>query len=384
MLRRTALRLVIATIVTLPLVASGNAVTPPAITIAMVAPLTGTLSAVRAGHRAGAEAAVRALNRQGGVGGRRIVLRVFDDASNPTQAVIRTQELAADSRVVAMIGSGFSGSAVATAPIATRARLPYVSVAPLHSLVYPPRPFVYATGHTTRVVAYKLAAHLRATGVRRLALLRANTSIGAEAAQVVSELARRYGIEVVEEQVYPLTSTTFVADLVRIKHSSAQAVWVWGVDVSAVTITKEYRQLRLPQRLVLSHGVASPLYLRPACPEANGATLAAPWSVVARTLPDSNPSKRVTLRINRLVGSNASIFSYAGHSAVAMIAQAIRTHGIGREAINSALERMTFVGPDGRYRFSRLKHTGLTSKSLLLMRVKNCALFPLPGQDLDG
>jgi branched-chain amino acid transport system substrate-binding protein len=363
--------------------ATNGAATPP-ITIGMVAPLTGPLSAVGTGHRAGAEAAVRELNRQGGVRGRRIVLRLFDDASNPTQGVVRTNELAADPRVVAMIGSGFSGTAGATAPIATRIGLPYISMAPLHSLIYPPRPYVYTTSHTTRVVAYKLAAHLRATGVRTLALLRANTSIGAEGAQVVRELARRYGLEIVEEHVYPLTSTTFVADLVRIKNSDAQALWVWAVDVSAVTITKEFRQLRLTQRLILGHGVATPLYLRPACPDANGATLAAPWSVVARSLPDSNPSKRMTLRVDRLLGSDASTFAYNGYTAVRMIVQAIRSRGAARTSINRALERMTFVGPEGKHRFSRLKHAGLTGKSLLLMRIRNCALAPLPGQDLDG
>jgi branched-chain amino acid transport system substrate-binding protein len=361
----------------------GGAATPP-ITIGMIAPLTGPLSAVGAGHRAGAETAVRELNRRGGVRGRRIVLRLFDDASNPTQGVIRMNELAADPQVVAMIGSGFSGTAAATAPIATRVGLPYISMAPLHSLIYPPRAYVYTTAHTTRLVAYKLAAHLRATGVRRLALLRANTSIGAEAAQVVRELARRYDLEIVEEQVYPLTSTTFVADLVRIRNSDAQALWVWAVDVSAVTITKEFRQLRLPQRLILGHGVATPLYLRPACPDANGATLAASWSVAARSLPDSNPSKRITLRVDRLLGSATSAFAYNGYTGVGMIAQAIRTHGAGRRSIDRALERMTFIGPDGKHRFSRLKHAGLTKKSLLLMRIRNCTLAPLPGQDLDG
>jgi len=65
---------------------------------------------------------------------------------------------------------------------------------------------------------------------------------------------------------------------------------VWAVDVSAVTITKEFRQLaRAAQRLIFSHGVAAPLYLRPACPDSNGATLAAPWSLVARSLPTRIP-----------------------------------------------------------------------------------------------
>lgn len=381
---RLPLRLLLAAtcVVALP-DGSGGAATQAPVLIGMVAPLTGPLSAVGSGHRLGAEAAVNELNRQGGIRGRRVVLRLFDDTSNPTQGVIRMQELAADSKIVAMIGSGSGSTALASAPIATRVGLPYVSMAPLHTLVYPPRPYVYTTAHTTRLVAYKLAAHLRVTGVRRVALLRSNNPVAAEGVQVVKELARRYGLEIVSEHVYPLTSPTFVAELVRVKNSDAQALWVWGVD-SAVTITKEFRQLRLPQRLIFSHGVATPLYLRPACPDSNGATLAAPWSLVARGLPDSNPSKRLTLRIDRLVGRDVSTFAYNGYTGVMMLARAMRTGRVARESINRALERMTFVGPEGIHRFSRLKHAGLSAKSLLLMRIRNCALVPLPGQDLDG
>jgi branched-chain amino acid transport system substrate-binding protein len=350
----------------------------------MVAPLTGPLSAIGSGHRAGAEAAVRELNRRGGIRGRRVVLRLFDDASNPTQGLVRMQELAADREIVAMIGSGSGSTGLASAPIATRVGLPYISMAPLHSLVYPPRPYVYTTAHTTRVVVYKLAAHLRATGVRRLALMHVNTSVGAEAVRVVKELAGRYGLEIVSDHEYPLTSTTFVAELVRVKNSGAQALWVWDAGASAVTVTKEFRQLRLPQRLFFGHGVATPLYLRPACPDSNGATLAAAWSLVARSLPDSNPSKRVARRVEQLVGSDVSTFSYNGYTGVMMLAQAIRGGARGREAINRALEGMRFVGPEGVHRFSRFRHAGLSAASLLLMRIRTCALTPLPGQDLGG
>ncbi len=158
----------------------------------------------------------------------------------------------------------------------------------------------------------------------------------------------------------------------------------WAVDVSAVTITKEFRQLELPQRLIFSHGVATPLYLRLACPDSNGATLAAPWSLVARSLPDSNPSKRLALGIGRLIGKDVSTFAYNGYTAVAMLAQAMRTGRVTRESINRRLERMTFVGPEGIHRFSRFKHAGLSSQSLLLMRIRDCVPVPLPGQDLDG
>jgi branched-chain amino acid transport system substrate-binding protein len=386
-MRRPPLRLLIAVgLLAVPAAAgpgrAASAGTEPVV-IGMVAPLTGALSAIGAGHRTGAEAAVRALNRQGGIKGRPVVLRLLDDASNPTPGIIRMQELAADPKVVAVIGSGSGSTGLASAPIASRTGVPYISMAPLHSLVYPPRPYVYTTAHTTRVVAYKLAAHMRKTGIRKIALLYGNTAVGLEAARVVKELAARYGLEIVVEQSWPVTSTTFVAELVRVKSSDAQAVWLWDA-VNAVAITKEMRQLQLPQRLFLTHGAATQLYLQPACPDSNGATLAAPWSLVPRLLPDSNPSKRLTLAVDRLLGNDVSTFAYNAYTGVMMVAQALRAGALTRSAINAALERMTFVGPEGIHRFSPLKHAGLSADSLLVMRIRSCVPVPLSGQDLGG
>jgi branched-chain amino acid transport system substrate-binding protein len=378
------LRLLIAAVSVLALpTGAGGATAPEPVVIGMVAPLTGALGPIGTGHRAGAEAAVRELNRQGGIEGHRVELRLFDDASSPTPGVIRMQELAADSKVVAVIGSGSGSTGLASAPIAGRAGVPYISMAPLHSLVYPPRPYVYTTAHTTRVVAYKLAAHLRATGVRRIALLYGNAAVGLEGARVVKELAARYGLEIIVEQSWPVTSTTFVAELVRVKNSDAQALWLWDA-VNAVAITKEFRQLQLPQRLLLTHGAATPLYLGPACPDSNGAILPTPWSLLPRQLPDSNPSKRVALRVEQLVGKDVSGFAHNGYTGVMMVAQAVRAGGLSRTAINTALERMRFVGPQGIHRFSRLNHAGLSARSLLVTRIRNCAPVPLPGQDLGG
>ncbi len=79
-----------------------------------------------------------------------------------------------------------------------------------------------------------------------------------------------------------------------------------------------------------------------------------------------------------------STFAYNSYTAVAMLAQAMRTGRVTRGSINRRLERMTFVGSEGIHRFSRFKHAGLSSQSLLLMRIRDCVPVPLPGQDLDG
>ena len=350
--------------------------------LAMISPLTGPLSFVGQDNRAGVEAAIREINRRGGVRGRRIRLQIFDDGSNPSQGVIHMQRVAGDSKFVGVIGSGFSSVGLAVQPIVEREKIPYISMASSAAQVTPAKPYYYMTTATSRLFAYSMAIHLRKLKIRRIALMTDNGGFGREGARNVKELARRFGFNIIEDITFPLTSTSFTAELSRVRNSNAQALWLWNATTLAVTIAKEARQLRLSQRLVLTGGNASPQYLGPACPETNGALINTYLGPVARFLPRSNPSRPIALRVNQAIRKQGSTFNYDGYTAVQMFRTAMLRGGFNRDAINRALEtRMRgFVGPGGRYYYSDVNHSGLGINSMVISQIKNCRMVPVPGQ----
>jgi branched-chain amino acid transport system substrate-binding protein len=350
--------------------------------LAMVSPLTGPLSFVGVDNRAGVEAAIREINAKGGVRGRRIRLTTFDDGSNPSQGVIHMQRIAADSKFVGVIGSGFSSVGLAVQPIVEQQKIPYISMASSAAQVTPAKPYYYMTTATSRLFAYSMAIHLRKLKIRRIALMTDNGGFGREGSRNVKELANRFGFQIVEDITFPLTSTSFTAELNRVRNSNAQALWLWNATTLAVTIAKEARSLRLSQRLVLTGGNASPQYLGPACPETNGALINTYLGPVAQFLPKSNPSRPVALRLNRLIRKQGSTFNYDGYTAVQMFRTAMSRGGFSRDAINSALEDKMrgFVGPGGRYTYSEVNHSGLGVNSMVISQIKNCKMVPVRGQ----
>jgi branched-chain amino acid transport system substrate-binding protein len=350
--------------------------------LAMISPLTGPLSFVGQDNRAGVQAAIREINARGGVRGRRIRLQIFDDGSNPSQGVIHMQRIASDDKFVGVIGSGFSSVGLALQPIVEREKIPYISMASSAAQVTPARPYYYMTTATSRLFAYSMAIHLRKLRIRRIALMTDNGGFGREGSRNVKELANRFGFSIVEDITFPLTSTSFTAELNGVRNSNAQALWLWNATDRAVTIAKEARQLRLPQRLVLTGGNASPLYLGPACPETNGALINTYLGPVAQYLPRSNPSRPIALRLNRLIRKQGSTFNYDGYTAVYMFRTAMLRGGFNREAINRSLEsRMRgFVGPGGRYNYSRVNHSGLGVNSMVVSQIRNCKMVPVKGQ----
>jgi branched-chain amino acid transport system substrate-binding protein len=360
--------------------APGQSAAP--VELAMISPLTGPLSFVGQDNRAGVLAAVREINRQGGIRGRRINLTIFDDASNPSQGVVHMQRIASEAKYIAVIGSGFSSVGLAVAPIVSASKIPYISMASSAAQVTPAKPYYYMTTATSRLFAYSMAAQLRKAGIRRIALMNDNGGFGQEGLRNVKELAPRYGLEIVEEIVFPLTSTSFTAELTRVKNSNAQALWLWNATTLAVTITKEAKQLGLPQRLVLTGGNASPLFLGPACPEANGAFINTYLGPVAQYIKRAHRSRPIALRLDRLLGKQGSTFNYDGYTAIYMFRQAMLEGGFTREGINTALETKMrgFVGPGGIYYYGRVNHSGLQTSSMVVSTIRNCRMVPVPGQ----
>jgi branched-chain amino acid transport system substrate-binding protein len=359
--------------------AGGGSAQQGEVWLAEISPLTGPLSFVGVDNREGVNAAVAEINRRGGIRGRRVRVQVFDDGSNPSQAVSHMNRIADDDKYLGVVGSGFSSSGLAVASIIERERIPYISMASSVAQVSPAKPYYYMTTATSRLFAYSMAFQLRKLGIRRIALMADNGGFGREGVRNVDELSRRFGFQIVQQIIFPLTSTTFQAELTRVKNSNAQALWLWNATTLAVTITKEARQLGLRQRLVLTGGNASVQYLQPACPQNANALVNSYLGPVAKFLPRRNPSRAIALRVDRALRKQGSTFNYDGYTGVMMFRTAMLRGGISRTAINSALEnRMRgWVGPGGRYYYSSRNHSGLGLKSMVVSKIQRCRMVPI-------
>jgi branched-chain amino acid transport system substrate-binding protein len=383
---RTLLAALAVVVVTASAAAAGTVRSEATATVrlAMISPLTGPLSFVGVDNRAGVLAAIREINARGGIKGRRIALDIYDDGSNPSTGVQHMQRIVGDRRYLGIVGSGFSSVGLAVQPIVSQAQIPYISMASSAAQVTPAKPYYFMTTATSRLFAYSMANRLRSLGIRRIAVMADNGGFGREGVRNVGELARAFGFTVVEQIIFPLTSTSFTAELNRVKNSDAQALWLWNATTLAVTITKEARQLGLPQRLVLTGGNASESYFQPACPEANGALINTYLGPVAQFIRRNHPSRAIALRVNRLIRKQGSTFNYDGYTAISMFKTAMERGGFTRAGITRALEtRMKgFAGPGGRYYYTRINHSGLGLPSMVVSEIRNCKMRPVAGQAL--
>jgi len=344
------------------------------IRVGMIASLTGPYNPLGTANKQAADLVTKQVNDAGGINGAKIELMVEDDKSDPSQGPIALKKLLGN-KIVALIGPVFSSTCLALYEDEDAAKIPTINQCATDANVTPSiRPYVFMTPPTATVQAKQVVAYLKAQSKTKVTVMHDSTDYGNTGWNALKTEAPKSGITV-DEQLYELTGTTFVPQLTKIKNSDTQALVSWGSGGAAVIITKEFKQLGLTIPLVFSAAQSTPLYTKPAGDAANGVFLASGLGPVGKSLPDDNPSKPIIAKFDTdfmaAYNSAPPEFAYNTFSAMNMLYNTIRKVGTDSQKIRDDLEKTTYIGADGTYRYSATDHAGLGLDSVLMATVKD-------------
>ena len=153
-------------------------------------------------------------------------------------------------------------------------------------------PYVYVLTATSRLYAYNEAAYLRKLGIKKVWLMGDNGGFGRDGPTQVQKLANKYGLEILDTTIFSPASTDFSAELTKVKDSGAQALWLWTATPAGATIVKQFKQLQLPQQLVLTGANVSDSFLQGTCGDIDGAIINSFVGTVWAFLPKKSPCGR--------------------------------------------------------------------------------------------
>lgn len=97
------------------------------IVIGVIAPMTGDVSTFGQSTKQGVELAIKHINDQGGINGKKVVISVEDDKNDPVEAANAALKLITKNKVHGIVGSVASKSTLAAAPIAQSNKIPLIS-----------------------------------------------------------------------------------------------------------------------------------------------------------------------------------------------------------------------------------------------------------------
>lgn len=161
------------------------------------------------------------------VAGRKIEIVLRDDAGLADATRRHVQELVTSGRVDLLAGFGLTPTALAAAPVATRARTPMIVMAAATSIITEQSPFVLRTSFTMAQNVTPLAQWAARNGLRRVVTLVSDYGPGQDAEKAFAKGLTEAGGDVLGSLRAPLASPAFGPFLQRAKDLSPDALFLF-------------------------------------------------------------------------------------------------------------------------------------------------------------
>ncbi len=319
---------------------------------------------------------VEKLNAAGGLLGRKLQLVSYDSGGDAEKARTFAKRLIEQDKVDVIVGGSTTGETMAVVPLVEAAGMPFISLAGAVVIIEPVKKWVFKTPHTDRMACERIFLDMRARNLERVGLISGAGGFDKSMRAECLKVAPNYKIQIVADEAYGGGDTDMTAQLTKIKNTAGlQAVLNAGFGQGPAIVTKNFRQLAIGVPLYQSHGVASKEFIKLAGEAAEGVRLPAAALLVAETLPDSDPQKKVVVGYSREYTARfkTDVSTFGGHAydGLMLAAEAMRRAGsTNKEAVRSALESTRgYVGTGGVVNMSAQDHMGLDVSAFRMLEV---------------
>jgi ABC-type branched-subunit amino acid transport system substrate-binding protein len=223
--------------------ATDPGVTPTSVLLGGTVPLTGEAAAFGA-VGPGARAYFDYVNAKGGVNGRKIEYRIYDDAYNPAQTVQLTRRLVEQDRVFAVFGSVGTANNLAIRDYLNAQKVPQIFAADGSQSIG--RDFVRYPWTMGFLMSYRGEGDVygktivRSRPKARIAVLYENTELGLDMLTGLTRAITGKGPRIVAKQAYELTATDVSSQIGLLKSSGADMLMLFATPkffIQAITAT---------------------------------------------------------------------------------------------------------------------------------------------------
>ncbi|MBS0322028.1 MAG: ABC transporter substrate-binding protein [Proteobacteria bacterium] len=282
------------------------------------------------------------------VAGKKIQVILKDDGGTPDQTRRIAQELIVNDKVNLLAGFGLTPLAMATAPIATQAKIPELVMAAATSAITEQSPYVIRAGFTLPQVATPLADWAPKNGIRKVVTLVTDYGPGIDAEKAFSSRFTANGGTIVESIRVPLKNPDFAPFLQKVADSKPDAVFVFVPSGVGSVFMKQFTERGLDKsgiKLIGTGDVVDDDILNDMGDVALGVVTSFHYSA-AHPSPEN---KAYVEGFKKLNGMRPNFHSLGGYDGMRMVYKALEaTKGNAEgEALVAAMKGQSFESPRG-------------------------------------
>jgi branched-chain amino acid transport system substrate-binding protein len=226
------------------------------ILIGEVGSLTGSEATFGISTRNAIELAVREVNAAGGIKGKKVEVRVYDNQSKPEEAASAANRLINQDQVLLILGEVASSNSIAMAQKAQPAKVPMISNASTNPKVTEIGDYIFRVCFIDPFQGYVMAKFARDNlKFTKVAVLR---DLGAAYSQGLADVFERkfteMGGKIVAQETYTKGSTDFRSQLTAIKRAQPDGIYIPGYYNDIGLIARQARELGITAKLMGGDG----------------------------------------------------------------------------------------------------------------------------------
>jgi branched-chain amino acid transport system substrate-binding protein len=190
--------------------------------IGLIVPMTGPFTATGKQLVAGAKLYMQIKGDI--VAGKKIELVIKDDTGNADMTKRLAQELVVNDKVSFLAGFGLTPGALATAPIATEAKIPQIVMMAATSVITERSPYIVRTSFSVPQTTVPLANWAAANGIKKVVTVVSDYAPGIDVETAFKQRFEAAGGQVIESLRVPLASPDFAPALQRVADAKPDAL----------------------------------------------------------------------------------------------------------------------------------------------------------------
>lgn len=341
--------------------------TPQELIIASANPMSGNYSDAGEMKVKAIQLAIDQANAAGGIHGKKVKLLIGDDQSTPKEAYKLAQVLANNPDVLAVIGHWNSACTLAARNVYNGAGIPTVTDSVNQAITDGTTPYLFRILPPDTVQAEQLVEYAYTKlGFKKFAIIYVNTSYGKGMKHTFLRKIHQLGGEVTTTENYFGEATSdFTWELLKIRNSRPDSIFIAGYYTEAAEIAKQCRKLGINLPIIGTNAINSEKIITLGGYAVEGIRCAG-WFHPSLDRPSIVPFVTAfRQRYARDPDSNAAV----AYDAAQLVLDAIRINGPSREGIYNYLATVqNYPGVAGNIGFNSA-HNAL--QTITILKIQN-------------
>lgn len=316
------------------------------------------------------------------IAGEKVNLIVLDDATDPGKGAANARRFVTEDKVDLIFGSCITAVAAAMTDIASEAGTVQIAGSPVG---VPPGKdkWLFRLPQSNTVMGHAVVEHMKKQGVKTIGFLGYTDAYGEQWLKEITPMLDKAGIKIVATERFARTDTSVTPQALKINAANPDAVLVVASGSGAAMPQLGLAERGFKGKIYQTHAAATQDLMRVGGKTVEGTFVVSGPAVIAEQLPDSHPSKKVSVdfvtKYEALMGPKTRN-QFAGHSydfQVTMekvLPAALKKAKPGtpefRAAIRDSLEGMgRTVFAHGVMNWTKEDHWGYTLETGVMLKV---------------